>query len=82
MESNDDGENEHFRSDDGILEFDGLMTMEQNDLLMGGIIGSSETINSSIPMQRAFAQLVITMQKIRNECKKSDVKLCNMPPHT
>ncbi len=28
MESNDDGEDEHFKSDDGIMEFDGLMTMK------------------------------------------------------
>jgi hypothetical protein len=37
MESNDDDENEHLESDDGIMEFNGLMTMEHNDLLMGAI---------------------------------------------
>jgi hypothetical protein len=76
MESNDDGEDEHFESDDGIMEFDGLMNMEQNDLHMGGIVRSNETINSSTLMERAFAQLVITMQKITNECKEGDVRLC------
>jgi hypothetical protein len=62
MESNNDGEDEHLKGDDGIMEFDGFTTMEQNDLPMGGIVGSNETINSSTPMERAFAQLVITMQ--------------------
>jgi hypothetical protein len=76
MESNDDGKNEHFKGDDGIMEIDGLMTMEQNDLSMGGIVGSNETINSSPPMEKAFAQLVITMEEITNECKKGDVRLC------
>jgi hypothetical protein len=28
MESNDDDEDEHLESDDEIMEFDGLMTME------------------------------------------------------
>jgi len=28
MESNDDDEDEHLEGDDGIMEFDGLMTME------------------------------------------------------
>jgi hypothetical protein len=37
MESNDDDEDEHFESDDGIMEFDGLMNMEQSDLRMGAI---------------------------------------------
>ncbi len=67
MESNDDGEDEHFKGDDGIMEFDGLMTMEQNDFHMGGIVRFNETINSSTPMERAFAQLVT------NECKEGDV---------
>ncbi len=39
MESNDDKENEHLEGDDGIMEFDGLMNMEQNDLPMGAIEG-------------------------------------------
>ncbi len=28
MESNDDDEDEHFEGDDGIMEFDGLRSME------------------------------------------------------
>jgi hypothetical protein len=75
MESNDDGEDEHFESDDGIMEFDGPMTMEHNDLLMGAFVGSNDTINSSTPMERAFAQLVIIMQEITNECKEGNVTL-------
>ncbi len=56
MESNDDGEDEHLkRDDDGIMEFDRLMTMEQSGLPMGGIIRSHETINSSTPMERVLA---------------------------
>ncbi len=76
MESNDDDEDEHFEGDDGILEFDGLMNMEQNDCLTGAIIRSNDTINSSSPMERVLAQLVITMQKITHECKENDVTLC------
>jgi hypothetical protein len=76
MESNDDDEDEHLESDDGIMEFDGIMYMEQNDLLMGAIIGFNDKINSSTPMERALAQLVITMQDIINECKEGDVTLC------
>jgi hypothetical protein len=81
MESNYDGEDEHLEGDDGIMEFNGLTTMEQNDQPMGGIVGSNETINSSTPMERALAQLVITMQNITNECKKGDVTRVKMPPH-
>jgi hypothetical protein len=76
MESNDEDENDHLESDDGIMEFDGLMNMEQNDLPMGVIVGSNDTINSSTPMERALAQLVTTMQKITNECKEGDVIFC------
>jgi len=76
MESNDDDEDEHLEGDDGIMEFDGLINMEQSDLHMGAIVKSSDTINSSTPMERAFAQLVITMQEITNECKEGDVTLC------
>ncbi len=47
MESNDDDENEHLEGDDGIMEFDGLINMEQNDLPKGAIVGSNDTINSS-----------------------------------
>jgi hypothetical protein len=35
MKSNDDDEDEHLEGDDGIMEFDGLMNMEQSDLPMG-----------------------------------------------
>jgi hypothetical protein len=76
MKSNDDDEDEHFESDDGIMEFDGLMNMEQSDLPMDAIIGFSDVINSLTLMERAFAQLVTTMPKITNECKVSDVTLC------
>jgi len=76
MESNDDDENEHLEGDDGMMEFDGLMNMEQSDLPMGAIVGSNDIINSSTPMERAFAQLVITMQEITNECKEGDVTFC------
>jgi len=55
MESNDNDEDEHLEDDDGIMEFDGLMNMEQNDFPMGAIVGSNDTINSSTPMERAFA---------------------------
>jgi len=55
MESNDDGEDEHFKGDDWIMEFDGLMTMKQSDLLMGGIVRFSEIINSSTLMEWALA---------------------------
>jgi hypothetical protein len=57
MESNDDGKDECFEGDDEIMEFNGLTTMEYSDFLMGGIVGSSETINSLTPMEKAFAQL-------------------------
>jgi hypothetical protein len=50
--------------------------MEQSDLPMGAIVGSNDAINSSTPMERALAQLVTTMQKITNECKESNVTLC------
>jgi len=70
MESNDDEEDEHLEGDDG------LMNMEQNDLPMGAIVGSNDTINSLTPMERALAQLFTTMQEIANECKEGDVTLC------
>jgi hypothetical protein len=54
MESNDDDEDEHLENDDGIMEFDGVMNMEQNDLPMGAIVGSDDTIKSSTPMEKAF----------------------------
>jgi len=43
---------------------------------MGAIVGSNDTINSSTPMEMAFAQLVTTMQEMINECKEGDVTLC------
>jgi hypothetical protein len=58
------------------MEFDGLKNMEQNDFPMGAIAGCNDTINSSTPMEKALAQLVITMQEITNECKEGDVTLC------
>jgi hypothetical protein len=76
MESNDDDKDEHLEGDDGIMEFDGLMNMEQNDLPMGAIVRSNDTINSSTPMERALAQLVTIMQEITNECKEGDVTRC------
>ncbi len=76
MESNDDDEDEHLEGDDGIMEFDGLMNMEQNDFHMGAIVGFSDIINSSTPMEKALAQLVTTMQEITNECKEGDVTFC------
>jgi len=76
MESNDDDEDDHLEGDDGIMEFDGLMNMEQNDLPTGANVWSNDIINSSTPMERALAQLVTTMQEITNECKESDVTLC------
>jgi hypothetical protein len=76
MESNDDGKDEHLKGDDGIMEFNVITTMEYSDLPMGGIVGLSETINSSTPMERAIAQLVTTMQEITNECKEGNVTLC------
>jgi hypothetical protein len=42
MESNDDDENEHLEGDDEIMEFDGLMNMEQSDLPMAAIVGSND----------------------------------------
>ncbi len=73
MEFNDDNDNEHLEGDDGIIEFDGLMNMEESDLPMGAIVGFNDTINSSTPMERVLAQLVTTMQEITNEYKKGDV---------
>jgi len=75
MESNDDDEYEHFEGDDGIMEFDGLMNMEQSDFPISAIIGSNDTIHSSTPIENAFAQLVTTMQEIIDECKEGDVTL-------
>jgi hypothetical protein len=49
--------------------------MEQNDLPIGAIVGSNDTINSSTLMERVLAQLVTTRQEITNECKEGDVTL-------
>jgi len=76
IESNDDDEDEHLKGDDGIMEFDRLRNMEQSDPPMGTFVRSTDTINSSTPMEKALAQLVTTMQKITNECKESDVTFC------
>jgi len=76
MVSNDDDENEHLEGDDGIMEFDGLMNMEQSNLHTGAIVRYSDTIYSSTPMERVLAQLVIIMQEITNECNEGDVTLC------
>ncbi len=76
MESNDDDQDEHLEGDEGIMEFDGLMNMEQSVFPMGAIVRFNDTINSLTPMERAFAQLVTTMQEITNECKEGDVTLC------
>jgi hypothetical protein len=74
MESNNDGEDEHFKSDDGIMKFDG--SRPWSIVISLCIIGSSETINSSTLMERVLAQLVTTMQEITNECKDGNVTLC------
>jgi len=42
---------------------------------MGAIVEFNDTINSSTPMKKALAKLVIIMEKITNECKKGDVTL-------
>jgi hypothetical protein len=76
MESNDDDEDEHLEGDDGIMDFDGLMNMEQSDLPMVAIVGFNDTINSSTLMETTFTQLVTIMQEIINECEKDDVALC------
>jgi hypothetical protein len=76
MESNDDDEDEHLEGDNGIMEFDRLMNMEQNDRPMGAIVGFNDTINSSTPMEKVLAQLVTIMQEITNECKEGNVTLC------
>ncbi len=70
MESNNDGKDEHLKGDDGIMEFNGLMTMEQNDHPMGDIVRSNETISSSTPTERAFAQLVTICKKSQMNVKK------------
>jgi hypothetical protein len=38
MEFDDNDKDEHLEGDDGIMEFDGLMNMEQSDLPMAAII--------------------------------------------
>jgi len=75
MESNDDEEGEHPEGDDGIMEIIGFMNMEQNDLFMGAIIGSNDTINSLTLMEKVLTQLVTIMQEVTNECNEGDVTL-------
>jgi hypothetical protein len=58
MEFNDDDKYEHLEGDNGIMEFDRLMNMEQSDLPMGAIVASNDTINSSTSMEKVFTQLV------------------------
>jgi len=58
------------------MEFDGFMNMKQNDLPMGAIVRSNDTINSLTPMEKVFAQLVAIMQEITNECTEGNVTLC------
>jgi len=55
MESNDNDKDEHLEGDDGIMEFDGLMNMEQSDPPMGAIVGSNDTIYSSTSVEKALA---------------------------
>jgi hypothetical protein len=69
MESNDDDEDEHFEGDDGIMEFDGLMNMEQNDLPMGAIVGSNDIINSSTPMEKRL------LHNWSLQCKRSQMNV-------
>jgi hypothetical protein len=75
-EFNGDVKDQDLECDDGIIEFDGLMNMEQSDINMGAIVSSNDIINSLTQMERALAQLVTTMQKITNECKEGDVTFC------
>jgi hypothetical protein len=70
MESNDDAKDEHFKGDDGIMEFNGFMTMEQIDLPMGGIVRSSETINSSTPMERFLHNWSLQCKRSQMSVKK------------
>ncbi len=64
MESNDDGEDAHLEGDDGIMEFDGLMTMEHNDLPMGAIVRYSDRIKSSWNFNLNFIIHIIKMSSI------------------
>ncbi len=71
MESNDDDEDDHLEGDDGIMEFDGLINMEQNDLPMGAIVGSNDTINSSTPMERALHNWSLQCKRSQMNVKKA-----------
>jgi hypothetical protein len=42
MESNNDGKDEHFEGDDGIMEFDGLTTMQH--------LGGLDTLNEDLAL--------------------------------
>jgi len=57
MESNDVDEDEHLEGDDGIMEFDGLMNMEQNDLPMAAIIGSNDIKKFINPNGKGFCTI-------------------------
>ncbi len=71
MESNDDDEYEHLENDDGIMEFDGFMNMEQSDLLMGAIIRSNDTINSSTPTEGLLHNWSLQCKKSQMNVKKA-----------
>jgi hypothetical protein len=71
MESNDDDEDEHLEGDDGIMQFDGLMNMEQNDFPMVAIVGFNDTINSSTPMEKALAQWSLQCKRSQMNVKKA-----------
>ncbi len=55
IESNDDDKDEHLKGDDKIMEFDRLRNMQQSDLPMGALVRSSDTMNSSTPMEKTLA---------------------------
>ncbi len=71
MESNDDDKDEHLEGDDGIMEFDGLMNMEQNDLPMDAIVGSNDTINSSTPMEGLLHNWSLQCKRSQMNVKKT-----------
>ncbi len=82
MESNDDDKDEHLEGDDGIMEFDGLMNMEQNDLPMDAIVGSNDIINSSTPMEGLLHNWSLQCKRSQMNVKKTMWHFVNMPLHT
>jgi hypothetical protein len=66
-----DDKDEHLEGDDGIMEFDGLVNMEQNDLLMGAIVWSNDTINSSTPMERLLHNWSLQCKRSQMNVKKA-----------